>query len=295
VNWDTFLQTAVADDEVYDEEIDGHFWTMNYPVIDDAGQPTGDRISFSTTRPETMLGDTAVCVHPTDERYTHLIGKRVRIPLNGRLIPIVADALLADKTLGTGCVKVTPAHDPNDYACWTRNKEAMGEPINILNPDGTLNENGGTWQGLDRLVARDAVVAEMEKLGHFEKVEDRKIPMKHSDRSKTPIEPYLSEQWFVKMDTLAQAAIGGTLPIEQGSTVQAYALASGIPASGVNAIVAANANIAAQLGGANAVILGYATQGGTTVGLLPSTRTISSTPKGLFRLVGISVPVSSSR
>ncbi|HEY4261672.1 MAG TPA: valine--tRNA ligase [Schlesneria sp.] len=207
VNWDTFLQTAVADDEVYEEEIDGHFWTFNYPVVNEAGQPTGERISFSTTRPETMLGDTAVCVHPTDERYTHLIGKHVRIPVNGRTIPIVADALLADKTLGTGCVKVTPAHDPNDYACWTRNKEKMGEPINILNPDGTLNENGGPWQGQDRLVARDAVVAEMEKLGHFEKVEDRKIPLKHSDRSKTPVEPYLSEQWFVKMDTLAQAAI----------------------------------------------------------------------------------------
>ena len=207
VNWDTFLQTAVADDEVYDEEIDGHFWTMNYLVVDAAGQPTSERISFSTTRPETMLGDTAVCVHPTDERYTHLIGKRVRIPLNGRLIPIVADGLLADKTLGTGCVKVTPAHDPNDYACWTRNKEAMGDPINILNPDGTLNENGGIWLGQDRLVARQGVVAEMERLGHFEKVEDRKIPMKHSDRSKTPVEPYLSEQWFVKMDTLAQAAI----------------------------------------------------------------------------------------
>jgi valyl-tRNA synthetase len=207
VNWDTFLQTAVADDEVYEEEIDGHFWTFNYPVVNEAGQFTGERISFSTTRPETMLGDTAVCVHPTDERYTHLISKHVRIPVNGRTIPIVADALLADKTLGTGCVKVTPAHDPNDYACWTRNKEKMGEPINILNPDGTLNENGGPWQGQDRLVARDAVVAEMEKLGHFEKVEDRKIPLKHSDRSKTPVEPYLSEQWFVKMDTLAQAAI----------------------------------------------------------------------------------------
>ena len=207
VNWDTFLQTAVADDEVYDEEIDGHFWTFNYPVLNEAGQPTGERISFSTTRPETMLGDTAVCVHPTDERYAHWIGKQVRIPLNGRTIPIVADALLADKTLGTGCVKVTPAHDPNDYACWTRNQDKMGDPINILNPNGTLNENGGPWQGQDRLVARDAVVAEMEKLGHFEKVEDRKIPLKHSDRSKTPVEPYLSEQWFVKMDTLAQAAI----------------------------------------------------------------------------------------
>ncbi len=207
VNWDTFLQTAVADDEVYEEDTAGHFWTFNYPVTDDAGQLTGERISFSTTRPETMLGDTAVCVHPTDDRYLHLIGKHVRIPVTGRIIPIVADALLADKTLGTGCVKVTPAHDPNDYACWTRNKDKMGEPINILNPDGTLNQNGGAWQGLDRLVARDAVVAEMERLGHFEKVEDRQIPLKHSDRSKTPVEPYLSEQWFVKMDTLAQSAI----------------------------------------------------------------------------------------
>lgn len=207
VNWDTYLQTAVADDEVYEEEIDGHFWTFNYPVVDASGNPTGERISFSTTRPETMLGDTAVCVHPTDERYTHLVGKQVKIPVNGRLIPIIADGLLADKTLGTGCVKVTPAHDPNDYACWTRNKEMMGEPINILNPDGTLNENGGAWQGLDRFAAREAVVAEMEKLGHFEKVEDRKIPLKHSDRSKTSVEPYLSEQWFVKMDTLAQSAI----------------------------------------------------------------------------------------
>ncbi len=240
VNWDCFLQTAVADDEVYDEEIDGHFWTFNYPIVREGEAPaepfldhtptpdaarqeprppvawceTGERISFSTTRPETMLGDTAVCVHPTDERYAHLIGKHVRIPVNGRVIPIVADALLADKTLGTGCVKVTPAHDPNDYACWTRNKEEMGEPINLLNPDGTLNENAGQWQGLDRLVARDAVVAEMERLGHFEKVEDRKIPLKHSDRSKTPVEPYLSEQWFVKMSDwedgrpgLAQTAI----------------------------------------------------------------------------------------
>jgi len=207
VNWDTFLQTAVADDEVYEEETDGHFWTFNYPVVNDAGNPTGKRISFSTTRPETMLGDTAVCVHPTDERYTDLIGKHVRIPVNGRTIPIIADALLADKTLGTGCVKVTPAHDPNDYACWTRNKEKMGEPINILNANGTLNDNGGSWKGLDRLIARDAVVAEMGKLGHFEKVEDRKIPLKHSDRSKTPVEPFLSEQWFVKMDTLAQSAI----------------------------------------------------------------------------------------
>ncbi|MFN9720269.1 MAG: valine--tRNA ligase [Planctomycetota bacterium] len=239
VNWDTYLQTAVADDEVYTDDIQGNFWTMNYPVVtrraedvnppaptatneshtggstptarheDTKGDwiPAGQRISFSTTRPETMLGDTAICVHPTDERYTDLIGRHVMIPANGRIIPIVADALLADKTLGTGAVKVTPAHDPNDYACWTRNKDKMGEPINIMNPDGTINENGGEFAGLDRYEARKRVVAKMESLGHFEKVEDRIIPMKYSDRSKTPIEPFLSDQWFVKMDKLAQDAI----------------------------------------------------------------------------------------
>ncbi|MFM9964495.1 MAG: valine--tRNA ligase [Planctomycetaceae bacterium] len=229
VNWDTYLQTAVADDEVTHEDVAGHFWTFNYEVVErresrdesnaegsGAGpldsrlstldySPTGERISFSTTRPETMLGDTAVCVHPTDERYTHLVGKHVRIPLTGRVIPIIADALLADKTLGTGCVKVTPAHDPNDYACYQRNKQ-IGV-INILNPDGTLNEHGGKYAGLTMPQAREQVVADMQSLGHFEKVEDRTIPLMHSDRSKTPIEPYLSDQWFVKMDTLAEAAM----------------------------------------------------------------------------------------
>ena len=205
VNWDTFLQTAVADDEVYHEEVDGHFWTFFYAVVGDDGQPTNETIAFSTTRPETMLGDTAVCVHPTDERYQHLIGKRVRIPLNGRLIPIVADALLAKKEMGTGCVKVTPAHDPNDYACGLRNGLEM---INLLNPDGTLNEHAGKYAGIDRLVARAQVVAEMTSLGHFLKVEDRKIELAHSDRSKTPTEPYLSAQWFVKMDDHADGRPG---------------------------------------------------------------------------------------
>ncbi len=205
VNWDCFLQTAVADDEVTTEDVAGKFWTFNYPVVDDTGKPTGERISFSTTRPETMLGDTAVCVHPTDERYTRLVGKNVQIPLNGRLIPIIADALLADKVLGTGCVKVTPAHDPNDYACGLRNKLPL---INILNPDGKLNENAGEWQGQDRTKARDGIVAKMEVLGHFEKVDDRQIPMKFSDRSKTPIEPYLSDQWFVKMTDHADGRPG---------------------------------------------------------------------------------------
>ncbi|MCA8997422.1 MAG: class I tRNA ligase family protein, partial [Planctomycetaceae bacterium] len=205
VNWDVHLQTAVADDEVFDEEVEGHFWTFHYPIVDESGNDTDQAIHFSTTRPETMLGDTAVCVHPTDERYTAIVGEQVRIPLNGRLIPIIADALLADKEKGTGAVKVTPAHDPNDYACYQRNSE-IGI-INILNPDGTINENGGEWEGQDRYECRAQVVERMAELGFFDKIEDRVIPIKHSDRSKTIVEPYLSDQWFVKMDDLAQNAI----------------------------------------------------------------------------------------
>ena len=204
VNWDAHLQTAVADDEVFTEDVDGQFWTFSYPVVDGDGQVTDERIRFSTTRPETMLGDSAVCVHPTDERYTDLTGRNVQIPLIGRTIPIIADARLADKELGTGAVKVTPAHDPNDYACGMRNGLQM---INILNPDGTINADGGDFEGMDRYAARDAVIARMDELGHYHGVEDRQIPVKHSDRSKTPIEPYLSDQWFVKMDQLAQSAM----------------------------------------------------------------------------------------
>jgi len=199
VNWDTYLQTAVADDEVFHETVQGHFWTFTYPVVG-----SDEKLAFSTTRPETMLGDTAVAVHPHDDRYKHLIGKMVRIPLVDREIPIIADALLVDKELGTGVVKVTPAHDPNDYACGQRNGLPM---INILNPDGTINENGGKYAGLERYEARKRVVADMEQLGHLVKIEDREIEIAHSDRSKTPIEPYLSDQWFVAMDELAQAAI----------------------------------------------------------------------------------------
>ena len=199
VNWDTHLQTAVADDEVFHEEVDGHFWTFSYPIVDGDGT-----IVFSTTRPETMLGDTAVCVHPTDDRYRSLVGRTVRIPLNDREIPIIADALLADKELGTGAVKVTPAHDPNDYACAQRNQLPM---INILNPDGTLNADGGRFAGLSVSDARQRVIQTMQTAGHYHGVEDRRIPLAHSDRSKTPIEPFLSDQWFVKMSDLGQAAI----------------------------------------------------------------------------------------
>ena len=199
VNWDSFLQTAVADDEVFYEEVPGGFWTFRYPVVG-----SDETIAFSTTRPETMLGDTAVCVHPSDERYTHLVGRTVRVPLVDREIPIIADALLAKKEMGTGAVKVTPAHDPNDYACGLRNDLPM---INILQPDGTINENGGRFVGQDRYEARKQVVQAMEDLGFSDGVEERAIDLAHSDRSKTPIEPYLSDQWFVKMNDLAQDAI----------------------------------------------------------------------------------------
>ena len=193
VNWDTHLQTSVADDETYTEDTKSGFWTFKYAVDGEADT----FISFSTTRPETMLGDTAVCVHPSDERYKALIGKFVMQPHTGRKIPIIADGILADPELGTGCVKVTPAHDPNDYACWQRHPE-IGI-INILNPDGTINENGGEYKGMDRYKAREAVTKKMEELGLYEGKADREIPLKFSDRSKTPIEPLLSDQWFVKM------------------------------------------------------------------------------------------------
>ncbi len=199
VNWDTQLQTSVADDETFTETVQGGFWTFRYPVKD-----SNEHIRFSTTRPETMLGDTAVAVHPSDERYRHLVGKMVTIPLVNREIPIIADGLLVKKELGTGAVKVTPAHDPNDYACGLRHRLPM---INILEADGTINANGGPYAGLDRYEARKRVTEDMEKLGLFEGREDRDIELKHSDRSKTPIEPYLSDQWFVRMADLAQTAI----------------------------------------------------------------------------------------
>ncbi|HXG13264.1 MAG TPA: valine--tRNA ligase, partial [Gemmataceae bacterium] len=203
VNWDTQLQTAVADDEIFHETVKGAFYTFRYPV-----KGTNEFIRFATTRPETMLGDTAVAVHPDDPRYQHLIGKTAIIPLVNREIPIIADAQLVDPTLGTGAVKVTPAHDPNDYQCGLRHRLPM---INILNPDGTINENGGPYAGLDRYVARGRVTEDMEKLGLFDGREDRDIDLAHSDRSKTPIEPYLSDQWFVKMADLAQAAMDAVI------------------------------------------------------------------------------------
>ena len=312
VNWDTQLQTAVSDDEVYHESVKGHLWHIRYPVEEgiergeeggsgigdrgsgeeprasaradsDAGQRSvqlGDAIGraardeaklgvdylvVATTRPETMLGDTAVAVHPDDERYKHLIGKHCVLPLMNRRIPIIADGQLVKREFGTGCVKVTPAHDPNDYACGQRHGLAM---INVMTLDGRINENGRSpysgevregearedeardgearegearegeapaelssaaiprgdepgergsagaspsrsfdYSGLPRFEARKRVVADLESLGLLEKIEPYETEIGHSDRSKSPIEPLLSEQWFVKMDKLAELAM----------------------------------------------------------------------------------------
>ncbi len=199
VNWDVQLRTAVADDEIEYVETAGQIWTLRYPVVD-----SDESLLVATTRPETMLGDTAVAVHPSDPRYKHLIGRSIRLPLSGRSIPIIADALLVDPEFGTGCVKVTPAHDPNDYACGVRNGLEM---INLLNPDGTYNENAGPYTGLDRREVRKRVVVDLEEAGALVEVKPHANRVGLSDRSKTPIEPYLSDQWFVRMDALAQDAI----------------------------------------------------------------------------------------
>jgi valyl-tRNA synthetase len=201
VNWDTHLRTAVADDEIYYEDVQGHLWTIKYPVD---GASDGAALLVATTRPETMLGDTAVAVHPDDPRYKHLIGQSALLPLTGRTIPIIADPILVDPKFGTGCVKVTPAHDPNDYQTGLRHKLPM---INVLNPDGTFNENAGAYAGLHGRAVRKRVVADLEAQGLLAKVEPYATRLNFSDRSKTPIEPYLSDQWFVRMDELAQRAM----------------------------------------------------------------------------------------
>jgi len=243
VNWDCHLGTAVSDDEIEHVAVDGHFWHLRYPVIDpEPGEPS--HVVVATTRPETMLGDTAVAVHPEPRKalaariadvrdslarttaekaraelaaevaelerrgISHLPGlerlarmardgRKVRLPLLDRVMPIILDEW-AKPELGSGCVKITPGHDPNDYEVWKRHPGEVGV-INILNPDGTLNSNAGPYAGLDRFVARKRVVEAIEALGLLDRVEERRIEIAHSDRSKTPIEPLVSEQWFVRM------------------------------------------------------------------------------------------------
>ncbi|BBO31688.1 valine--tRNA ligase [Lacipirellula parvula] len=256
VNWDTYLQTAVSDDEVFKEPVKGHFWHFKYPVVKDAKWKKGEPefVTIATTRPETMLGDTAVAVHPDpaaafdkvgaelrermlaapakekgalEEEATLLLERRARmlphletlrdmaqrgvmleLPLTGRQIPLIADEW-AKPELGSGCVKITPAHDENDYAVWQRNLEIGA--INIMTPDGKLNENAPKhFRGMSMKQGRQQVLDELEMAGLYNPetdCEDREIELPHSDRSKTPIEPYLADQWFVKMDELAQSAM----------------------------------------------------------------------------------------
>jgi valyl-tRNA synthetase len=223
VNWDVQLRTAVADDEIYYEDKPGKLWTIRYPVTG-----SDEALHVATTRPETMLGDTAVAVHPEDPRYKHLIGKTLDLPLADRKIPVVADAILVDPKFGTGCVKVTPAHDPNDYATGQRHGLPM---INLLNPDGTYNEDAGPkYAGLDRVVVRKRVVADLEAAGLLVKEEPYNVRLNFSDRSKTPIEPYLSDQWFVRMADdpdgtpgFAQLAIDAVAEGEVKITPERYA------------------------------------------------------------------------
>jgi len=198
VNWDSVLQTAVSDDEVVHKTVQGNFWYIHYPLVE-----SGEFVTVATTRPETMLGDTAVAVNPKDKRAKKLVGKMVHLPLTGRQIPIIADDYVKLGE-GTGFLKVTPAHDPNDYEIGLRHKLEM---INILTPDGKINENGGKYAGLDKYDARKTVVEDLKTQGLLEKVEPHEHEVGHSDRSGDIIEPYLSDQWFVKVEPLAKRAI----------------------------------------------------------------------------------------
>jgi len=195
VNWCPATQSAVSDIEVDNKEVKGHLWHFRYPLAADPGQ----YLVVATTRPETMLGDTAVAVNPQDERYRHLIGQFVRLPIKDRLIPIIADEYV-DPTFGSGCVKVTPAHDPNDFEMGRRHQLPL---INILNKDGTLNENGDPFTGLDRFVAREKVVQWFAEHGLLEKVEEYTHSVPYSDRGGVPIEPLLSIQWFCDVSGMA--------------------------------------------------------------------------------------------
>lgn len=195
VNWDPVTQTALADDEVEHEDRQSFLWHLKYPFKDGSGY-----IHIATTRPETMLGDTAVAVAPNDIRYKHLIGKIIILPLMQREIPLIADAHV-DPAFGTGMVKVTPAHDPNDYQMGLTHRLPM---INIMTPDGKINENGGKYEGMTMEAARAAVVSDMKELGLLEKIEPHLNRVGVSYRSKATIEPYLSKQWFVRMDGFAK-------------------------------------------------------------------------------------------
>ena len=214
VNWDTVLHTAVSDLEVVSEEENGFMWHFRYPVADTNGNATDEYVTVATTRPETMLGDSAVAVNPQDARYQHLIGKNVVLPLVGRLIPVVGDDY-ADPEKGTGCVKITPAHDFNDYQVGKRHNLPL---INIFTKDAAINEVAPEqYRDLDRYAARKQIVADMDALGLLAKIEDHKLMVPRGDRSGTVIEPYLTDQWYVDLtrDTLPDGRPGGKAAIAQ--------------------------------------------------------------------------------
>ena len=203
VNWCPESQSAVSDLEVEMQEVNGHLWHFKYPLISESGEQLDKYLEVATTRPETLLGDTAVAVNPDDDRYKEFIGVKVKVPFVDREIPIIADSHV-DKDFGTGCVKVTPAHDPNDFAIGKRHNLKQ---INVMNKDGTLNINAGIFQNLDRYEARKKIIKELDNLGLLTKIEDYKHTVPFSDRGKVPIEPLLSTQWFLKMDDITQGCL----------------------------------------------------------------------------------------
>ena len=204
INWCPVCNTSISDAEVEYEEQAGHFWHIKYPLIEDDGTVSTTKfIEFATTRPETMLGDTAVAVNPDDERYKDMVGKKLMLPLMNRELPVIADSYV-DMEFGTGVVKITPAHDPNDFEVGKRNN--LPE-INVLNDDATINANGGKFQGMDRYEAREAIVKELDEMGLLVKIEDYSHNVGTHDRCKTTIEPMIKQQWFVKMDELIKPAV----------------------------------------------------------------------------------------
>jgi valyl-tRNA synthetase len=220
VNWCPRCQTAISDLEVVHTEQKGQLWEIRYPVIGDGGKESGEFVTVATTRPETMLGDTAVAVHPEDERYLHLHGKKLRLPLMDREIPIVVDPWVS-REFGTGAVKVTPAHDPNDFALGERHHLPS---INVMDDRAQINENGGLYMGLDRYVARKKIVADLEERGLLAGVKDHVSNVGHCDRCKTVVEPRLSTQWFIAVNkkandgraSMAEMAIAAVKPDANG-------------------------------------------------------------------------------
>jgi len=204
INWCPVCNTSISDAEVEYEEQAGHLWHIKYPLIEENGEPSKTEfLEFATTRPETMLGDTAVAINPKDERYTHLKDRKVLLPIVNKVIPIVEDDYV-DMEFGTGVVKITPGHDPNDFEVGKRHNLPI---VNIMNDDATINENGGKYAGLDRYEARKQILEELEKEGLLEKIEDYSHNVGTHDRCSTTIEPLVKEQWFVKMDELIKPAV----------------------------------------------------------------------------------------